>query len=108
MKKDKAQNEEKPLNAVEMQRGVSLPYYIAFKYETVGGRIWTGNIEVSKADNPQQAVESSLLVWRNVTPNGIIEGDLSADIYADPCRTFLLDSITWTKISKEHFKYIAN
>ncbi len=105
---DKAQNEKEDGYAVDLQREASLPYHIAFEYLTVGGRLWTGNIEVNKGEDPKQVVESSLLVWKNITPNGVIEGDLSAQIYADPCRTFLLDSIIWTKTSKKHFKYLAN
>lgn len=91
----------------ELQLGTnSLPYYIAFTYETIKGKVWTGNIEVLCADDPQQAVEAALLICHNITPNGQIEGDISARIYSDIQRTYLIDTLQWTKTNKDNFKYI--
>ena len=81
-------------------------HYISFKYETVNGRVWTGNIELINGD-VQEAVNSILLAWHNVTPNKRIEGDVEALIYSDPFKLFLIDTLTWTKISKDNFKYIT-
>lgn len=82
------------------------PYYISVTYEPVSGKIWTGDIEVVFADNPQEAVEDALLVWRNITLNGRIDGDIQANIYSDAARTVLLDTLKWSKISKDNFTYI--
>ncbi len=87
---------------------MDFPYYIKFEYITWRDKIWTGTIKVDKADSVQRVVEEALLVWHNIAPNGRLSGDIIARIYSDPETTDLLDTATWSKTSKEDFKYIIN